>query len=263
MDYAEFTIPADLNGVVRCVWTLSGSPEKKAHSEPILPDGCPELILNRGLPFDEQKGKDLDPQPQRFLHGQLTRAFHLRPRGPSDMVGVRLQPHGAYVLFGAKAVVVDTKVELFTLSKGVDEAFADALGAADPVKAVIGTLRSLPHHPVERAITDLITAIESNDDETRLSELKASAALSARQLERRFLAVVGLRPKAYARIVRLRRSIELLHSGDTASFAEYAHAAGYYDQAHFNRDFKAFTGLSPRVYFGQELSLPAYFSGVA
>jgi AraC-like DNA-binding protein len=267
MDYAELPVPADLNDVVRCVWSLVGLGDPaKEHSEPVLPDGCAELILNSGVPFAEKFSGGFRVQPKRFLHGQLTRALHLRPQGPSDIIGVRLQPHGAYALFGPTAVVTDDKVELAVLNATLDAAFNERLQEperAQRIAAVIELLRSLPRRVVERPITDLLQAIERGDEEVPLTELKANAALSPRQLERRFIAVVGLRPKAYARIVRLRRLIDHLHKGDTASFAVHAHAAGYYDQSHFNRDLKAFTGLSPSAYFGQDLSLPEYFSGVS
>ncbi|HEX2617495.1 MAG TPA: helix-turn-helix domain-containing protein [Flavobacteriales bacterium] len=266
MHYEEHPVPADLADVLRCTWSLVGDGAPgPADTEPILPDGCPELILNNAAPFEERVNGVFRVQPTRFLHGQLTRALHLRPHGACDIIGVRLQPHGAYALFGPAAVVADDKVELRALDPVMDAAFAQAVQHTEHearIAAVIALLRALPRHPVERPITDLLQGIAQGADDVSLATLKADAALSPRQLERRFLAVVGLRPKAYARIVRLRRLIEHVRNGGAASFAELAHAAGYYDQAHFNRDLKAFTGQAPRAYFGQELVLPPYFSGV-
>lgn len=265
MDYAELPVPADLSGVLHCVWTLNGTQEGSLErAEPILPDGCPELILNRGLPFEEWNGSTFQPQPMRFLYGQLTRALELRPSAGCDIIGVRLQPHGAYALFGPQAVVADDRVELAALASSLDAAFVSVLAKpslSERLDAVFTLLRGIARHAVERPVLDLLHGIRAGADPS-LGHLKASASLSPRQLERRFLAVVGLRPKALVRIVRLRRLIELVRAGDTATFTRLAHEAGYYDQAHFNRDLKAFTGLPPRAYFGQDLVLPAYFSGV-
>lgn len=266
MHYSEHAVPNDLADVVRCVWSLEGNaPSCEAVPEPVLPDGCAELILNRGLPFEEAHAGGWREQPARFLHGQITRAIHLRPAGIASIIGVRFQPHGAYALFGPPGVITDGRVVLADLSPTADEMLSTALDGSEPgvrIAAVIDRLRTFPRHPVERAVTDLVDALLRSAGEGPIGDLKAEAPLSTRQIERRFLAVVGLRPKIFARIVRMRRLVDVLHQGDGASFASLAHAAGYYDQAHFNRDLKAFTGLAPRAYFGQDLVLPEYFTGV-
>jgi AraC-like DNA-binding protein len=266
MEYLEYPVPEDLGKVLRCVWSLAGTtvPLPEA-SEPVLPDGCPELILNSGRPFAERRHGTYEPQAMRFLYGQLTHALHLRPVVPCSMIGVRLRPHGAYALFGARAVVRDTMLSLDDLDPVFDRAVQEALNREElqsRAMRIIELLRGRIRHEVEGPILELVRAIEQGHDDRSLNEIKAALPMSARQLERRFQAVVGLRPVLFARIVRLRRLVEHLRNGDGSSFTELAHAAGYYDQAHFNRDLKSFTGLSPRAYFGQDLVLPAYFSGV-
>ncbi|RUA22177.1 AraC family transcriptional regulator [Billgrantia gudaonensis] len=57
----------------------------------------------------------------------------------------------------------------------------------------------------------------------------------------------GLSPKRYARLMRIARSRELIKGRDGRVLTDTAHAAGYYDQAHFIHDFKAVTGLTPGV----------------
>ncbi|MET9295514.1 helix-turn-helix domain-containing protein [Streptomyces sp. NPDC003077] len=64
------------------------------------------------------------------------------------------------------------------------------------------------------------------------------------QLERRFREQVGLTPKTVARVLRLQRGVRLLAAGHTA--AEAASEAGYHDQSHLSREFKAMTGYPPR-----------------
>ena len=63
---------------------------------------------------------------------------------------------------------------------------------------------------------------------------------------RRFREHVGLPPKALARILRFERAAERLRGG--ADLSDAALDSGYYDQAHFNRDFKAFAGVTPTEY---------------
>jgi AraC-like DNA-binding protein len=62
-----------------------------------------------------------------------------------------------------------------------------------------------------------------------------------------FRGAVGLSPKAHCRILRFQKALRCASDG-TASWAWIALEAGYSDQAHFNRDFLEFTGVTPMVY---------------
>ena len=77
----------------------------------------------------------------------------------------------------------------------------------------------------------------------RVARAAQEVGLSERQLERRFHSQVGLSPKHFARIVRLRRAVKAAKAG--ASLATAAHEAGYADQSHFTREVKALTGVPP------------------
>jgi AraC-like DNA-binding protein len=79
-----------------------------------------------------------------------------------------------------------------------------------------------------------------------VAELAEEVGWSRRHLAARFREHVGLPPKALARILRFERAAERLRGG--AGLADAALDSGYYDQAHFNRDFKAFAGVTPTQY---------------
>jgi AraC-like DNA-binding protein len=71
---------------------------------------------------------------------------------------------------------------------------------------------------------------------------------SPRQLIDGFRDHIGFPPKVVARILRFNRALRLLPDAPTGSWSDLAMASGYYDQAHFNRDFRAFAGSSPGEY---------------
>lgn len=80
-----------------------------------------------------------------------------------------------------------------------------------------------------------------------MAAVAAQCGISPRYLHRLFLASVGLSPAQFLKVVRLQRSVASLH-GAPQSLTAVAYASGYFDQSHFIRDFKSFTGLTPSQY---------------
>jgi AraC-like DNA-binding protein len=89
--------------------------------------------------------------------------------------------------------------------------------------------------------------IRASSGELRIKDLVASLPISRDPFEKKFRRIVGTSPKQFASIVRLRNLIDQ-YSGDH-TFTDVAHRAGYYDQAHFIKDFQSFTGKTPKEYF--------------
>lgn len=90
------------------------------------------------------------------------------------------------------------------------------------------------------------------DGRLRVSELAEGLRCSRRHLTTRFGEQVGIPPKTLARLLRFGRAARLLGAGPSsrkhdvsASLGEIALDCGYYDQAHLNRDFREFAGLTP------------------
>lgn len=82
----------------------------------------------------------------------------------------------------------------------------------------------------------------------RIGALTEELGCSRRHLTARFREQVGPAPKAVARVMRFRRAVALLESDDGIEMAEVAHGCGYYDQAHFNRDFRELAGTTPGAF---------------
>jgi AraC-like DNA-binding protein len=76
-----------------------------------------------------------------------------------------------------------------------------------------------------------------------VARIAGELGCSRRHLSKSFGAEVGLPPKALARVLRFQRAVGLLRGG--AELADVAYTCGYYDQPHFNRDFRALAGVTP------------------
>ncbi|MGE0550634.1 MAG: helix-turn-helix domain-containing protein [Kofleriaceae bacterium] len=96
---------------------------------------------------------------------------------------------------------------------------------------------------VERA---LVLLGRGGDEDTQVSRVARTLALSERQLERRFRDRIGMSPRRFVSLRRFERAVELATS--SRSLTRAAVEAGYYDQPHFNREFRRFTGVAPSAW---------------
>lgn len=80
-----------------------------------------------------------------------------------------------------------------------------------------------------------------------IGKLAIETGHSRKRLIRAFRQQIGLPPKTIARVLRFNNAVRQL-SGPAPNLALIAQDAGYFDQAHFNRDFRAFSGVTPTAY---------------
>jgi AraC-like DNA-binding protein len=274
--YQQVPPSPPLAGLVERLWFLEGDADEIA-AEPIPPDAHAEIIVHAGEPFGELAADGtLRPQQRVLFAGQLTRAVRVLPRGFSRMAGARLRPHGAYALFGVpQRPFTDRIVPLrdidaalaATLAAEVVPAAADAL-----VPALDRVLAPLSARAAERevAVAPAVDLALDRRGLVRVADLAERAALSPRQLERRFQEQVGLAPKLFLRILRFQEVLNAIRPPtdaqggdvDATRWADVAVAHGFYDQAHFIRDFKGFVGESPAAWHVSDASLAAIFSAI-
>jgi methylphosphotriester-DNA--protein-cysteine methyltransferase len=91
-----------------------------------------------------------------------------------------------------------------------------------------------------------------------VNELCVAVAVGERQLERAFKKYVGLTPKFYMRIIRFSHIFHAFTTGKD-NWAQLGLEAGFYDQSHFIKNFKAFTGEDPSAYFFDDPTMANFF----
>lgn len=183
--------------------------------------------------------------------GVQTAARRYAYDGPTGSVLVYLTAQGA-ACFGAPAhtlsrrsVPLDALVAPALVREALDR-LADARDDGARVAVVEDTLRSLPYERdalVARAL-ELLDAAGAGEARS-VAAVARRLSISERQLERRFLARVGVSPRAYASLRRFERAVALAKTAPSLTRA--ALDAGYYDQAHFNREVRRFTGQTPKA----------------
>jgi len=93
-----------------------------------------------------------------------------------------------------------------------------------------------------------LASLQASHGARSIGALGRDLSLSRKTLIQRFRAEVGLGPKAVANVLRFGHAVDRIRAADEQSWAELALACGYCDQAHFNRDFRRFSGRTPSAF---------------
>ena len=251
MVYREVAPPASLARYVRCLWRLT-APQGTGLPEPVLPDGCTEIVVNVADHFVRHEADGTSAaQPLVLLSGQLSRAAQLQPTGRIDLWGIRLQPWASSAVFpGTATPLRDRYVALDHLAPRLGDALVEAVGTLPPARAE-RELFTLVERQIGRADFGLRTAAglvhlaERATHAMSVRALAATSGLSARRVQMIFRDDVGLSPKQLLRINRLQRVLALAQTVDPPSWAQIAVQTGYFDQAHLIRDARALAGATP------------------
>lgn len=276
MHYQEFEPGQALGGRVR-YWRLTGH-DTGAEAEPVLPDGCVELIVHLGTPFLLERDGRRERQPRALCAGPGTVPVRLVPDGRIDVIGVRFEAGALAECTGIPArTLVDRLPALDEIEPGLARGLAEELAeprVGEDWRAVLdrrlgaafdahrGARIAARAEPARRTIAGAVARLRATGGCVGVAELARAANLSPRQLERCFRERVGLGPKTFARLVRFQRALGLLR-GPRASLARVAAQAGYYDQAHMVRDFRQFAEASPSRFLATEPEFAKHFVDAA
>ena len=137
----------------------------------------------------------------------------------------------------------------------------DAKSDADRVELLDAFCRSeLYLHNVElEPLDELLMHLRSVDELPSVAELANMANVGIRSLQRHTRQALGISPKSYLQVLRFNRTLSELNAIDFAQWQDPVFDAGYYDQAHFIKDFKRFTGHAPTAYLNEQHRLAAFF----
>ncbi|SEL79632.1 AraC family transcriptional regulator [Parapedobacter koreensis] len=268
MDYQTFEPSRDLSPLVKCYWTLESPMEENPRRQTIVPDGCMEMIFHYGDLYKQYMSDGLCVvQPRSCVFGQLTRPLEIEPIGETGIFSVRFHPGGFMPFATIPIKEMDNKaVALKKLFGNDGTALESAVMHAKTTVEKINVVESflsgrLTHETIDRFVQSAVETILSANGQISVSLLSGQTNIDRRQLERRFSSAIGLSPKQLSKTIRLQATLKLLLAKQYASLTALAYAGAYYDQAHFIRDFKEFTGLTPKEFYGENLEMSSLFYG--
>lgn len=137
--------------------------------------------------------------------------------------------------------------ELSYLEEQLAEAKTDAQRITSVERFLINRMRNTEP---DKLVLAALALIHKNRGNIRIKELAEQLHISQSPLEKRFRQAVGASPKKFASIVRLKNVIQ--QYGAASSLTNLGYEAGFYDQAHFIKEFKTFTGETPEKFFSDK-----------
>lgn len=190
-----------------------------------------------------------------LLYGIPRQPFVRELRGSGRVLGVKFRAGGFYPFWQKDvSLLTGTTVAASEVyGSDIDEWTSRVLDAnsdaemAEQAEAYLAT--RLPNRDPQAELADRIVRETMNDRNImKVEHLSAHTVLSIRQLQRLFHKYIGVTPKWVIKRFRLQEAAERLEQEDSADWADLAMQLGYFDQAHFIKDFKSVIGQSPVAY---------------
>lgn len=267
MNYREITPIPILQPFIKCFWVLEGT-NPSPEPERIFPDGCMELIFHKTQYYIRLNENESYIQPSAFIMGQITKAVFFLPSTHTSIIGVRFQPFGLSAFSNLLPQEFINKELLITEIWGANGADLEEQVNLNAIPQAITILQQFFLKQLQQAkfsysyhaISTISKAIQKAGGENTVNYWAEKANLSERQFNRSFKNTIGISPKEYLKITRFNKVLRVFENEKTTSFSALAQQCGYYDQAHFIKDFKEYTGTTPKGYAQDDTVLMPIYS---
>lgn len=264
MLYKKIQPPAHLKPYVEClfIWECAFNQVFKVESPPT---GFSSIVFNYGDPYRVVNFKSESPQtvPQAFLTGQSTRNYELNLLGQTGMIGIVFKPASLATLFNLPlAELTDERINLFDILRSpeiveLSEKIVESSTHQLRIELLINflNLKLLQNEHRFDNIDFASNRIVEARGMVNVNEMMNELYMCRRQFERKFFQKVGLSPKYYARIRRMGYLCSLIAGKRSVNWQHVLYDCGYYDQAHFIKDFAQFLGRTPNDYLQNNVEL--------
>ena len=262
MQFEIRTPPYPLNQFVESV--LFYQNYQPAHTiERLLPDGSLNLIVElNGVDqhvYDNQSLAPVRTHKHAWLSGMHSGFISIDSGKDATMLIIRFLPQGAYPFLHFPVV------ELNDMVIEADLIFAQSVAqlrdqlletATIPNKFAVVyqwlLARFKPELLPTQAVKHVLGLIHRSPTPDSLKSISSDIGYSQKHLIHLFKKYVGFRPKQYQQITRFNLALAQIEQGQGLSMTALGYECGYYDQAHFIKEFKKFAGFSPKRFLKEK-----------
>jgi AraC-like DNA-binding protein len=244
--YCEFLPDVPLQKVIYCYWELKTTrPLTSPFVYRVVADGCVDIFFEA----DKPRENFVMGFCEKYAQFELDKSFHY--------IGVRFLPTMFPQLFKVSAAglsnqFLDLASVVPATARFIEEYFTPEM-SPDQVKSrldgyflgLTGKVNFDMDNRLYGAIELILKQKGVIDIETQLD-----TGISPRQLRRLFAFYIGDSAKTFSKVVRFQHVLQAKPSTQSLRYNELFFDAGYYDQSHFIKEFKHFSGVTPGKAFG-------------
>jgi AraC-like DNA-binding protein len=257
MVFQEIKPSPTLKPFVKCFYFYESGPID-AFGDTVYPSGNPEVIFNLGNGhWQFQKDNDFYTTALVELWGQMTKPLAIRSSGANTMLGIRFYPHSmAYFFEESMSALNNEIIDATDLFGPTLHTLHTKLQGTPDLRTRITLLEQFLLARLQvsgkrqaklKFVGEIVKSLKYNFGTERIADISSRNNISPRYLAMLFSEYTGLQPKLLCKINRFTYSLNLIHSNDQ-DLTSIAYDSGYFDQSHFIKDFKLFTGLTPHAF---------------
>ena len=221
-------------------------------SQRYVPSGCAMLAFHRGDQIYSTLHQEI--QPRASLCGQSVFYTDTIYSGNLNLIAVVFQSVAARAVFGIPMNNIrDKSIDIRLLGdvylSDLEKRLADIEDSYQCVNLIEQYLLKKLYGFNSERFDRMSTVVQAiNNRQQDITELSKLACLGYKQFKRVFAEYVGLNPKEFLQIARFRKTSHSLHTGEEVYLSRLACEWGYCDKSHLIKDFRTFTGYSPKEY---------------
>lgn len=241
---------------VKHYWILEADNSDGEVCERVIPTGNIEWMFHYRNTFVIKSPEQIVKQPRSLVSGISSNFSDIATRGESGVVAVTFYPHGAssflnFPLSEIENASVDLTDIFNTKVKEVEEQICAVNSLAERIGFIERFLLKC-FKPISNEdlllIKKGIALINQSKGQINASALSEKLFYTNKSLERKFSALLGKTPKQFIRIVRFQGIIQSFSNPGNKRLTQLAFENGYFDQAHFIKDFKNLSGYTPKEF---------------
>lgn len=260
MTYETFEPHADLKALVKFYWTLEVPFDPNNEKQKLIPDGCVEMTFNFSDGIKRYVSEcEYIVHPRAMVMGQRTKSYDIEPLGHVDSFAICFYPCGfANFVNLPLSDLADKEMPLeYLFGEATARKLEQDMIQATDTTARIGIIEAFlinklhDSATIENIVTTTVDALVATKGSSSIHTMMRNDLAKRRKLERNFRKQIGISPKQLGRVIRLQTALHMLLNKNE-SLTRIAYESEYFDQAHFIKDFKEFTGITPGEFLGNE-----------
>lgn len=250
--YKEINPSKMLEEVINCYWIIDGTKIKESHLQKVFPDGCFDIVID--IDANQKANKVI-------LTGIWNKTIKVPLLKDVQSVGVRFYPSAIEQFFNCSVSNLINTVQPFQMTMFKEDTtidFNNIYSIYDPNEIIdfldcFFVLLYLKYCNISK-VQKTLQQISKVDSNIKIDALANNRSISRRQLSRIYQNRFGISTKTYLSINKFISAKNRLdsYSKTDMNFTDIALDCGYYDQAHFNRAFKKYSGITPSQYVSNQ-----------